>query len=162
MVPEEPAVVPPPVAVVPEPAPAPEPVAERKGGPVVDVGLAHMTDPASYVFARAGYEIPLTDKLYAMGLVGGFVRFDGNDGGDAFTVDALLNYYFTEKLFIGAGVGFWTGDDGEVDLILNTGYQVYENPGVMKMSVFLEARSYADDFGERDTTRVGAGLRFRF
>jgi hypothetical protein len=163
MVPEKPAVVPPPVAVVPAPAaPEPEPVAERKGGPVVDVGLAHMADPASYVFARAGYEIPLAEKLYAMGLVGGFVRFDGNDGGDAITADALLNYYFTEKMFVGAGAGFWSGEDGKVDLILNAGYQVYENPGVMKMSVFLEARSYADDFGERDTTRVGAGLRFRF
>ena len=162
MVPEKPAVAPPPVAAVPEPVPEPKPVAERKGGPVVDVGYAHMADPANYVFARVGYEIPLAEKLYAMGLVGGFVRFDGNDGSDAFTADALLNYYFTEKMFIGAGAGFWSGDDGKLDLILNAGYQVYENPGAMKMLLFLEARTYADDFGERDTTRLGAGLRFRF
>ena len=161
-VPVKPVMVPVKPAMVPEPVPVPVMVEERRGGPVVDVGLAHMADPASYVFARVGYEVPLTEKLYAMGLVGGFIRFDGNDGGDAFTADALLNYYFTEKLFIGAGAGFWSGDDGKVDLILNTGYQIYENTGVMKMSLFLEGRSYADDFGERDTTRVGAGLRFQF
>lgn len=137
-------------------------VAERKGGPVADIGISHMPDPATYVFGRVGYEVPLTEKLYAMGLLGGYVRFEGDDGDDAFTVDALLNYYFTEKLFIGAGAGFWSGDDGEVDLILNAGYQLYEKPGTMKMSLFLEGRSYADDFGERDTTRYGAGLRFRF
>lgn len=161
MVPAEPVPVPPPVAAAPEPPQEPAPP-ERKGGPVADIGISHMADPATYVFARVGYEVPLVEKLYAMGLVGGFVRFEGDDGDDAFTVDALLNYYFTEKLFLGVGAGFWSGDDGNVDLILNAGYQIYEIPDTMKLLLFIEGRSYADDFGERDTTRYGAGLRFRF
>lgn len=161
MVPAKPAPVPPPVAAAPEPPQEPAPP-ERKGGPVVDIGLAHQTDPASYVFGRVGYEIPVYENLYAMGLVGGFILLDGEDNDDAIIVDALLNYYFTEKLFIGAGAGFWSGEDGEMDLIVNTGYQIYEKEDLMKMLLFLEVRSYADDFGERDTTRFGAGLRCRF
>ncbi|MHB8808551.1 MAG: hypothetical protein ACYC9M_00865 [Desulfobulbaceae bacterium] len=161
MVPAKPVPVPPPVAAMPEPPQEPAPPG-RKGGPVADIGFAHQTDPASYVFGRVGYEVPVYEKLYAMGLVGGFILLDGDDNDDAFTVDALLNYYITEKFFIGAGAGFWSGEDGEVDLIANMGYQIYEKEDLMKMLIFLEVRGYADDFGERDTTRVGAGLRFRF
>ena len=29
-----------------------------------------------------------------------FARIDGYDGGSAFTADALLNYYLTEKMFV--------------------------------------------------------------
>ncbi len=139
-------------------------VAQRKGGPVVDVGYAHQFDPANYVFARVGYEFPLTEKLYAMGLVGGFVRFEGDDGDDsAFTADALLNYYFNEKMFVGGGVGLWAGDDDtEVDLILNMGYLVYEKPDVMKTSVFVEGRCEADELISSNASRLGAGLRFQF
>ena len=50
-------------------------VAKRRGGPVVDVGLAHQFDPASYVFARVGYEYPLNEKITVIGLLGGFARF---------------------------------------------------------------------------------------
>ncbi|MCF8057482.1 MAG: hypothetical protein K9K37_12705 [Desulfocapsa sp.] len=160
MIPVKPAVVPEPVAVTPEPVPMI--VEERRGGPVVDVGLAHQFDPASYVFARAGYEFPLTDNLTAMGLIGGFIRFDGDDGGDAFVADALLNYYVTEKMFIGGGVGFWSGNDGNVDLIINTGYLVYENPDVMKISIFVEGRCEADNLVSSKASRLGAGLRFQF
>ncbi len=155
-------VVPAPVAVTPEPVQEPVTIAERKGGPVVDVGLAQQFDPASYVFARVGYEFPLAEKLYAMGLIGGFIRFDGDDGGDAFIADALLNYYITEKIFIGGGVGYWSGKDGKLDLILNTGVQIYENPGKMKSSLFIEVRSEADDVGSSIANRFGAGVRFRF
>ena len=82
---------------------------KRKGGPVVDVGYAHQFDPADYIFARVGYEYPLTEKLYVLGLVGGFARVAGDDGGSAFTVDALLNYHVNDKLFFGGGVGLWAG-----------------------------------------------------
>ena len=154
-------VAPAPVAVAPEPVQ--EPVAvERKGGPVVDIGVSQQFDPASYVFARVGYEYPLAEKLYAMGLIGGFIRFDGDDGGDAFTADALLNYYINEKFFVGGGVGFWSGKDGKLDLILNTGYLIYENPGKMKTSLFAEVRSEADDVGSSIANRFGVGLRFQF
>lgn len=162
-VPVKPAMTPPPVAVVPEPvSPEPEEIAERRGGPVVDAGVAYQFDPASYVFARVGYEIMLADKLSAMGLVGGFIRFDGEDGGDAFTADALLNYYFTDKMFVGGGVGYWSGNDGKIDLIVNLGYLVYENPGVMRTSLFIEGRCEADDLISSNASRLGAGVRFQF
>ena len=136
--------------------------AQRKGGPVVDAGLTHQFDPASYVFARGGYEVFLTEKLSAMGLVGGFARIDGYDGGSAFTADALLNYYFTEKMFAGAGVGFWTGEDDNIDLIVNMGYLIYEKPDTMKTSLFIEGRCEADNMITSKATRVGMGLRFQF
>jgi hypothetical protein len=135
---------------------------QRKGGPVADVGFAYQFDPASYVFARGGYELPLTERLYAMGLVGGFARVDGYDGGSAFTADALLNYYLTDKMFVGAGVGFWTGEDDNVDLIVNMGYLIYEKPGTMKTSLFVEGRCEADNMITSKASRLGAGLRFQF
>ncbi len=137
-------------------------VAQHKGGPVADIGFAQQFDPASYVFARVGYELFLTENLSAMGLVGGFARVGGYDGGSAFTADALLNYYLTEKLFVGAGVGFWSGNDGKADLIVNMGYLIYEKPGTMKTSLFVEGRCEADDLLASQATRLGVGLRFQF
>ncbi len=137
-------------------------VAPHRGGPVADVGLARQFDPASYVFARVGYEVPLTENLSAMGLVGGFARVEGYDGGSAFTADALLNYYLTEKLFVGAGVGFWTGEDDNIDLIVNMGYVIYEKPGTIKTSLFVEGRCEADELLASQATRLGVGLRFQF
>ena len=137
-------------------------VDQHKGGPVADIGFAYQFDPASYVFARGGYEFFLTENLSAMGLVGGFARVDGYDGGSAFTADALLNYYLTEKMFVGAGVGFWTGEDDNIDLIVNMGYLIYEKPGKMKTSLFVEGRCEADDLIASQATRLGVGLRFQF
>ncbi len=145
-------------------------VAQRKGGPVVDVGVAHQFDPATYVFARVGYEYPLAERLYVMGLVGGFAVVDEDDEGldededadSAFTADALLNYYFNEKLFVGGGVGFWSGNDGKVDLIVNLGYLVYEKPNAFKTSLFVEGRCFADELVSSTATRFGVGLRFQF
>lgn len=138
-------------------------IAKRKGGPVVDVGYAHQFDPANYVFARAGYEYFFAEKLSAMGLVGGFARFEGDDGGSAFTVDALLNYYINEKMFVGGGVGLWTGDDdSEADLIVNMGYLVHEKPGGMKTSLFFEGRCEADELISSMASRLGLGVRFQF
>jgi hypothetical protein len=138
-------------------------VAKGRGGPVVDVGLSHQFDPASYVFARAGYEVPITEKLTAMGLIGGFARFDGDDGDEGvFIADALMNYYFTDKLFVGGGVGFWSGNDGKADLIANVGYLVYEKPDVMKASIFVEGRCEADDLVSSSASRLGVGVRFQF
>ena len=143
-------------------------VAQRKGGPVVDVGYAHQFDPADYIFARVGYEYPLTEKLYVLGLVGGFARVSGDDGGSAFTVDALLNYHVNDKLFFGGGVGLWAGDDdtndedANADIILNMGYLVHEKPGGMKTSLFLEGRCQADELVSSYASRIGMGLRFQF
>jgi hypothetical protein len=154
-------VPPPPPVVVPEPVKEPV-VEERRGGPVVDIGVSRMFDPATYAFGRVGYEFPLAEKWTAMGLVGGFIRFEGDDYGDAFTADALLNYYITEKMFLGGGVGFWAGDEDQADLILNMGYLVYENPSVMKASLFIEGRCEADNLTSSNSTRLGAGVRFQF
>ncbi|MEK6201009.1 MAG: hypothetical protein N2A40_01120 [Desulfobulbaceae bacterium] len=160
--------VPPPEPIAPVVVAPPEPVtpvsevAEHKGGPVVDVGFAHQFDPASYVFARGGYEVFLTESISAMGLVGGFARVGGHDGGSAFTADALLNYYLTEKMFVGAGAGFWVGEDDNIDLIVNIGYLIYETPGTMKTSLFIEGRCEADELVSSMATRLGAGLRFQF
>ncbi len=138
-------------------------VVKGRGGPVVDLGLSHQFDPASYVFGRVGYELPITERITALGLVGGFARFDGDDGDEAvFTADALMNFYFTDKLFAGAGVGFWSGMDGKVDLIANVGYQIYEKPNVMRISLFVEGRSEADDLFANRASRLGAGVRFHF
>ncbi|MDD3620435.1 MAG: hypothetical protein PHX57_13670 [Desulfobulbaceae bacterium] len=155
-----PAPAPPPVAPAPV-APAPEPAVQLKGGPVFDIGLAQQFDPASYVFARIGYAYPLLDQLYIMGLVGGFIRFAGDDGGDAFTADALLNYHFTDRVFAGAGVGYWSDED-EVDLIVNLGYLIYERPDSFKTSLFIEGRCFADDLISSEAARLGVGVRFQF
>ncbi|MCX5869596.1 MAG: hypothetical protein NTY00_02960 [Deltaproteobacteria bacterium] len=135
---------------------------QRKGGPVADIGYAYQFDPTSYVFARVGYEFPLTERLYAMGLVGGFARVGGDDADSAFTADALLNYYLTEKWFVGAGAGYWSGNDGKADLIVNMGYLIYEKPGTMKTSLFVEGRCEADDLISSQASRLGVGLRFQF
>ncbi|MDP3480994.1 MAG: hypothetical protein Q8R88_14580 [Desulfoprunum sp.] len=144
-------------------------VTQRKGGPVADVGVAIQSDPSTYAFGRVGYEFPLTGNLYAMGLVGGYVVLHEDDNinaefgaADAFIADALLNYYFTEKLFAGGGVGFWSGNDGKADLIVNIGYMIYEKPNVMKTSIFLEGRCFADELISSEAGRLGVGVRFQF
>jgi len=138
-------------------------VAERKGGPVIDLGYAHQFDPANYVFARVGYEYPLAEKISVLGMIGGFARFEGDDGDDAaFVADALLNYYFNDKLYMGGGLGFWSGNDGEVDLIVNMGYLIHETAAGMKTSLFVEGRCYADELVSSDASRLGVGVRFQF
>ena len=106
-----------------------------------------------------------------MGLLGGFVRLDEDDDDDvidddddlddAFTADALLNYYFNEKMFVGGGIGLWAGDDTDLDLIVNMGFLVYERPG-MKTSIFVEGRCFADELISSTASRLGVGVRFQF
>lgn len=157
----EPAPAPPPPAAPEPPAPEPEPVVQPKGGPIFDLGLAQQFDPASYVFARVGYAYPLLDRLSIMGLIGAFIRFEGDDGGDAFIADALLSYAVTDRLFVGGGAGYWSDDD-EIDLILNVGYLIYEKPDAFTTSLFLEGRCQADDLISSEASRLGAGVRFQF
>ncbi len=143
-------------------------VAKKKGGPIVDLGYAHQFDPADYFFGRVGYEHFFTDKVSVIGAIGGFARFEGDDGGSAFIADALVNYYVTEKMFVGGGVGLWIGDDDtsdddtEVDLIANMGYQVHESAGGLKTSLFFEGRCEADELVSSLATRLGMGVRFQF
>ncbi|HWR98860.1 MAG TPA: hypothetical protein VN317_10605, partial [Candidatus Methanoperedens sp.] len=138
------------------------PVAAARGGLVFDLGLSRQFDPANYVFARVGYELPLSDNLYLLGLVGGSVRWMGNDGGSAFTADALLDYHWLDGFSFGLGVGFWSGNDGQADLIADLGYLVSGRPDARNTSLFLEARLPVDELDNtREFGRLGLGLRFR-
>ena len=144
------------------PAPAP-PAAKPLGGLLFDVGLSRQPDPANYVFARVGYELPLVDKLYLMGLVGGYVRWMGDDGGSAFTADALLDYHWLNAFSFGLGAGYWSGNDGQVDLLANLGYRFSGTPDGRNTSLFLDVRLPADNLGNSDKFgRFGLGVRFRF
>jgi hypothetical protein len=159
---------PPPAAPAPAPAPKPAPApaalaAKPHGGWLADIGYAHQPDPANYVFLRAGYEFPLVDRLYLMGLVGGYLRFDGENGGSAFTADALLNYHWASRLSFGVGAGYWSGNDGQLDLIANLGVLAFGPPEGGNGTIFLEARLPADDLSDDDGfARYGIGLRYRF
>jgi len=156
---------PPPVAPapVPVPPPVPPPVAKPLRGLLADVGLSRQPDPANYLFARVGYELPLTGKLYLMGLVGGYVRWMGEDGGSAFTADAMLDYHWMDKVSLGLGAGYWSGNDGQVDLLANLGFLVWGAPDSRNCSIFFEARLPADNLDELDKFgRFGVGLRERF
>ncbi len=45
--------------------------AKFPSGTVVDTGFSYQVDPASYLFARIGYEFPLFDKLSLLAYRGG-------------------------------------------------------------------------------------------
>jgi hypothetical protein len=157
------AAAPPPAAPVPAPVPPPPPVVKPRGRLLADVGLSRQPDPANYLFARVGYEFPLTPKLYLMGLVGGYLRFQGDDGDSAFTADAMLDYHWMSRFSVGLGAGFWSGYDGQLDLLANVGYLVFGAPETANGSLFLEARLPADELGDSDMYgRFGMGLRYRF
>jgi hypothetical protein len=149
----KPAVVPPPPAAA----------AAFAGGPVVDVGYSHQPDPANYLFARVGYEYPLSDRLFLIGLVGGFLKYDGSNGGSAFTADLTLDYHWWNRLSVGLGAGFWSGNGGQVDLIANVGYLAFGKPGSLNGTVLIEGRSAIDDLASTlDFGRFGLGMRLRF
>lgn len=137
--------------------------AKFSGGPVVDAGFSYQFDPASYLFARVGYEFPLVDKLSLMVFVGGSFRVHGEDGESAFIADALLDYRWWNRLSFGLGAGYWSGNDGQLDLIANLGFLVYGKPDAFNSTLFIEGRSAADELGSlRDQARLGLGIRFRF
>jgi hypothetical protein len=132
-------------------------------GLVVDTGFSYQYDPASYLFARIGYEFPLFDKLGLLAMVGGSVRVHGNDGGSAFIADAIMDYHWWNRLSFGVGAGFWSGNGGQMDLIANLGFLVYEKPNSFNTTLFLEARSKIDEMNNmHDQGRFGLGIRFRF
>jgi hypothetical protein len=137
--------------------------AAKFGGFVVDTGYLHQNDPASYLFARVGYEIPLFDKLSFIGFVGGSFRVDGNDGGSAFIADAILDYHWWNRLSFGLGAGYWSGNGGQIDAIANLGFLLFGDPNNFNGTLFLEARSAIDEMDTiRDQGRWGLGMRFRF
>jgi hypothetical protein len=87
----------------------------------------------------------------------------GNDGGSAFTVDAMLDYHWMDRFSVGAGAGYWSGNDGQVDLIADAGYLLWGSQDSGNTSLFLEARLPVDELdGPNEFGRLGLGLRFRF
>jgi hypothetical protein len=153
---------PPPVVPPPE---KPVAVAPKKtGGFIVDAGISTIVDPRTFLFGRVGYEYPLTDNLYVMGLIGGFGRIGGDEGGSAFVADAILDYRWT-RFSVGFGGGYWSADGGKFDLIADLGFRLGEDSNTFlgKSTLFLELRSAADEMDEmRDRGRLGMGLRYRF
>ena len=145
------------------PPPAPMPAVKPLLGLVADAGFSYQPDPASYLFARIGYEIPLYDKLGLLGMVGGYFRIYGNDGGSAITADLTLNYHWWNRLSFGLGAGFWSGNGGQLDAIANLGFLLYEQPGSFNSELFLEARSKSTEMDNMRTQgRYSIGIRFRF
>ncbi len=153
-----------PVPVVAPPVKEPVTVAPKKGGLVVDAGYARQIDPGNYLFGRVGYEYPLANNVYILGLVGGYGHVEGEDGESAFVADALLEYRWT-RISVGLGAGYWSGDGGNMDLIADLGYRLSldENSLLGKTSLFMEVRTPSDKLDSiRDDGKVGLGLRFRF
>ena len=138
------------------------PPLRRPGG---GLGYAHIFDPADYIFGRVGYEIPLpwVDGLHLLGMIGGFAKVDGAANSSAFVADLTLNYHWLGPLSFGFGLGYWSGGDGQMDLIANLGCKVFDDILGTKGELFIEGRSEADQLDELSARgRWGAGLRLRF
>lgn len=130
---------------------------------VLDAGFSRQNDPASYLFARVGYEIPLYEKLSFIGFLGGSFRIGGEDGGSAFIADAMLDYHWWNRLSFGLGAGYWSGDGGHVDAIVNIGYLLFGETDSFNGTFFVEGRSALDEMDKiSDQGRWGLGMRFRF
>jgi len=68
-----------------------------------------------------------------------------------------------DRFSAGAGVGYWSGNDGQLDLIANVGYLLSGEPDGGNTSLFLEARLPVDELDNpNEFGRIGLGLRFRF
>jgi hypothetical protein len=137
---------------------------------VADAGFLHQIDPANYLFARVGIQHVIDDRLSLLVMAGGAAQVDGDDGDDAFLIDFLLQYDWF-RMFAGFGVGGWItsgdkdgdGGDSDLDLIANIGTRIYGHPRTFNTSLFLEARTAADELDSiGDFGRFGAGLRWNF
>ena len=161
-----------PAPVVEAPVPPPPPV-KAAGSPFLfDVGYLHQLDPANYIFVRGGIEYEFTENFSLIGLIGGAIKFSGEDGESALLVDVLANYNCPYSGgFIGVGLGGWitSGDsnlsqeDSDLDVIVNLGVRIFGEPEDFNTSLFFEARSAVDEMDEfAKFGRFGLGLRFRF
>jgi len=143
--------------------------------PVAAVGFMHLIDPGNFVTLRGGLEYWLNEDVSVMGMLGYNIHIDGNQGDDALSADLLGLYHFS-RYYIGAGIGWWNMDDesydlnqreildgDNLDLILQAGARVYGEPNGFNVSVFGEARAFADSLDELDvSSRFTAGVLFHF
>jgi len=170
-----PAAAPPP-AVAPKPAAAAPPVAAaapavvagvpapRKGHIIGDVGFMKQFDPATFLPIRVGYMHWFNEKNAIAGLVGFAPLMEGCEDNPPILADVLYFFYPTSKFFLGAGVGMWdTSFDTRIDLLLEAGFMLTENPTGVNFGLFLEGRSAFDEFDEvEERGRIGIGLRMFF
>ena len=143
--------------------------------PVAAVGFMHLLDPANFISVRGGLEYWVNEHVSIWGMFGYNFHIDGKQGDDAFSADLLAHYHFS-RYFVGAGIGWWNMDDdsydahqrdildgNNIDLILQAGARVYGEDNAFNVSVFGEARSFADSLDELHiSTRFTAGLLFHF
>ncbi len=157
--------------VVEAPAVPPPPVKAAKNPFLFDVGFLHQLDPANYIVVRGGIEYEFTENFSLIGMVGGAIHLNGEDGESALLIDVLANYKWSSGMFIGVGLGGWitSGDDdlsqedSDLDVIVNLGARIFGEPDGFNSSIFIEFRSAVDEMDEFDEFgRFGAGLRFNF
>ena len=80
-----------------------------------------------------------------------------------FTVDGILNYYITPEFALGGGLGYWSGDDGRLDLIANAMYKLPWEMNGIKSSIFIEGRCDVDELDNMDLSgRLGMGVMLHF
>ncbi|MFH1102161.1 MAG: hypothetical protein V1714_00145 [Pseudomonadota bacterium] len=154
----------PPAVAAPAAAPVKAAGIPRKGLFVGDVGFMKQLDPATFLPIRVGYMHKFTDKTALTGLVGFAPLLEGCEDNPPKLADVLFSYNPVPKFFLGAGIGMWhTSFDTRVDLILEAGLHLTNNPTGPNFVFFLEGRSAFDEFDEiSDLGRFGSGLRILF
>lgn len=159
-----PAGAPPAAVALPAAAPVKAVGIPRKGLFVGDVGLMKQLDPATFLPIRVGYMHKFTDKTALTGLVGFAPLLEGCEDNPPKLADVLFSYNPVPNFFLGAGIGMWhTSFDTRIDLILETGFHLTNNPTGPNFVLFLEGRSAFDEFDEiSDLGRFGGGLRILF
>jgi hypothetical protein len=136
----------------------------KRGFFVADIGLLQQFDPATFLPIRVGYMHKLTEKVAITALVGGAPLLNGCSDNPATIGDIMLSYYPVPRFFISAGTGMWhTTFKTRTDFILDTGYQLTDNPNGPNFSIYLEGRSAFDEFDDiSGLGRFGGGIRAHF
>ncbi|WLE95456.1 MAG: hypothetical protein QTN59_12270 [Candidatus Electrothrix communis] len=144
---------------------------------IADLGYYRQSDPADYLFGRAGIEYNLSgsaswlEGVSLLTMIGAAPKIGGSDGDSGFQLDVIAQYNWLQSSirgFTGLGLGGWftSGDteddsgDSDLDIIANIGVRVLDNPN---MSIFLEMRNAVDELDSiSEYGRFGAGVRFQF
>ncbi|MFQ5486512.1 MAG: hypothetical protein ACE5DO_14440, partial [Desulfobacterales bacterium] len=133
----------------------------KRGFFVGDIGLLQQFDPATFLPIRVGYMHKLSEKFAITALVGGAPLLNGCSDNPATIGDIRFSYYPAPRFFVSAGSGMWhTTYKTRTDFILDTGYQLTDNPNGPNFSIYLEGRSAFDEFDDiSERGRFGGGLR---
>jgi len=136
----------------------------KRGFFVGDIGLLQQFDPATFLTIRVGYMHKFNEKVAITVLVGGAPLLNGRSDNPATIGDIKLSYYPVPRFFLSAGIGMWhTTFKTRTDFILDTGYQLTNNPNGPNFSIYLEGRSAFDEFDDiSGLGRFGGGIRAHF